>query len=35
MYKKFTAAVQQQILVATDTSATSGTIHLEILYTLD
>lgn len=35
MFKKFDAAVQPVIKVATDTSATSGTISLAILYVLD
>jgi len=35
MFKKFDAAVQPAVTVATDTSATSGTIGLYIQYVLD
>jgi hypothetical protein len=35
MFKKFAAPVQPVVTVATDTSATSGTISLAIFYVLD
>ena len=35
MFKKFAAAVQPIVKVATDTEATSGTISLAIMYILD
>ena len=35
MFKRFSAEVQPVVKVATDTSATSGTIGLAILYLLD
>lgn len=35
MFKKFSSAVQPLVTVATDTSATSGTISIAIMYVVD